>query len=213
MAHWFEADYGVTLAATGVGTVLDRSGNNRTLTGASGTGVGGAANPTLVTGGAGGRPFFKFVSANSQKFTFSQFNPGTSFYTCVVVQGALAASNVEMWTFGAVNHQISCSAGNAGITTLDGTNTTRSVAQDVSTKVGLIECVMTAGVAGVRYNGATLGMAVQGGWAGANFNTIGLVVTFFSDMNLYAGLMYTTVPSATQQLQLQEYFREKYALF
>ena len=88
MAHWFEADYGVTLATTGVGSVLDRSGNNRTLTGASGTGLGGTANPTLVTGGAGGRPFFKFVSANSQKFTFTGFNPGTTFYTCAVLQGA-----------------------------------------------------------------------------------------------------------------------------
>lgn len=210
MAQWFEADYGVTDDGSGgAASVLDRSGNNRTLTGGGGT-----ANPTRQTGGAGGRPFFQFTSSLSQKFTFTGFNPGATFYTCAVLKGAVAGSVVEMWTDGAAaNRQISCSNANGGINCFDGIHLVNSNAQDVSTVTGLVEISMNAGTAAMRYNGTVLAMVTASGFTGATINTLGLLLTFFSDYDLYGGMMFTTLPNATQQSQLREYWRAKYNLF
>ena len=117
-----------------------------------------------------------------------------------------------MWTDGGTaNIQISCSNANGGINCFPAL--VNSNPQDVSTKTGLIEVVMNAGTGSMRYNGTSLTMATASGFTGGTINTIGLLLTFFSDMNVYAGLMYTTLPSATQQSQIREYFRAKYALF
>ena len=63
MAHWFSADYGVTLDGSGrAASVLDQSGNNRTLSGQGGGGAGTGQNPTIVAAAQAGRPGFGFTT-------------------------------------------------------------------------------------------------------------------------------------------------------
>lgn len=212
MAHWFSADYGVTDDGGGrAATVLDRSGNGRTLTGG-----GGAANPVRGVGGPANRPLFTFTVPAASVFTYAGFNPSNTFFTLVALKQVGAGSNSLCWNaVGPTNHQICDSAANAGIKCFDSANLVISNAQDISTIFGLIEVKLNAGTMSAWYNGTALGMTTAAGLGVTmTVGTFGQVAgVAFSNMSVHEAMMFTTLPSATQQLQLREYFRSKYNLF
>ena len=149
-------------------------------------------------------------------FNFGPFNPGNTFFSAAVLKVVDAVHNALLWTDGGTNHQISCSASNAGIKCFDGANLVISNAQDVSTKFGLVEVSLNAGTMAAWYNGVSLGMTTASGLTNTmTLATFGQVVSgaAFSDMTLCEAMLFTTLPTANQQLELREYLRSKYNLF
>lgn len=210
MQQWFSADFGITLG-TGQNAinVADQSGNNRPLFSAD-----GVQTPQLTPNALGTHPGLHFASATNQGYGFVAFDVGNTFYTLLVVKTDAAASVLFGWTGGGTNRQISCSAANAGVKCFDGTNTVISNAVNVSAQYGLIVVTLNAGTMTCKYNGVVIPMTTPSGLLNSMLiQGLGTVVGVGSDMTVLEGMIFKPIPGASDQASLENYLRNKYALY